>query len=214
MQWGTATLSFQPGPLPNPQNFSIKCRVQPTELRAVASFHWQWLNHNILSADMLSHGIQLWPIAKQQGYLWLSLIGWSPSTKLKGHIPGTQPEAKTGSSLFVLYFTLSNSCGLFFFSNWLPTLLCHSLTVSPAFPLMFPLSPSLLNYHSAVTLVPLLCNCIWNSKSRAAHIQRSPFLCGLHPGPLSPWPPFFQTVFSCCFCKEIWRLGKTISTEP
>lgn len=145
MQRGTATLSFRPGPLPNPQNFSIKCRVQPTELRAVASFHWQWLNHNILSADMLSHGIQLWPIAKQQGYLWLSLIGWSPSTKLKGHIPGTQPEAKTGSSLFVLYFTLSNPYSLFFFfffSNWLPTLLCHSLTVSPAFPLMFPLCSS------------------------------------------------------------------------
>lgn len=81
--------------------------VQPIELRAVASFHWQWLNHNILSTDMLSHGIQLWPIAKQQGYLWLSLIGWSLSTKLKGHIPGTQPEAETGSSLLALYFTLS-----------------------------------------------------------------------------------------------------------
>lgn len=49
--------------------------VQPIELWAVASFHWQGLNHNILSADMPSHGIQLWPIAKQQSYLWLSLIG-------------------------------------------------------------------------------------------------------------------------------------------
>lgn len=78
--------------------------VQPIELRLVASFHWQWLNHNILSTDTLSHGIQLWPIAKQQGYLWLSLIGWSLSTKLKGHIPGTQPEAQTGSSRFT--FTL------------------------------------------------------------------------------------------------------------
>lgn len=73
----------------------IATQVQPIKLWAVASFHWQWLNHNILSVDMLSHGILLWPIAKQPGYLWLSLIGWSLSTKLKGHIPGTQPEAKT-----------------------------------------------------------------------------------------------------------------------
>lgn len=53
----------------------IEAEVQPIELRAVASFYWQSLNHNILSTAMLSHGIQLCPIAKQQGYLWLPLIG-------------------------------------------------------------------------------------------------------------------------------------------
>lgn len=113
------------------------CNQSPTYwTQSVASFHWQWLNHNILSTDMLSHGILLWPIAKQHSYLWLSLIGWSLSTKLKGHIPGTQPEAKTGNSLPLLYFTLSNSCTLFPFSDWLPTLLCHSLADSL---LVFPL---------------------------------------------------------------------------
>lgn len=152
------SLSFQTGPTHNEQNLrsvSVKNRVggtnvlhvftaakvQPIELRAVASLRWLWLNHNILSTDMLSHGIQLWPIAKQQGYLWLSLIGWSLSTKLKGHIPGTQPEAQTGSSRFTL---LSHAWS--FFSPPTDDLICcvtlSLFLVFPLLPLMFPLYSS------------------------------------------------------------------------
>lgn len=95
--------------------------VQPTGQQALAPFHrlTVWLNHNILSVDVLSHGIQQWPIAKRQGYFWLSLIGWCLSTKLKGHIPGTQPKAKqkkekTGCDLFVPDFQTAIFCTLHF----------------------------------------------------------------------------------------------------
>lgn len=132
--------------------------VQPIELRAVASFHWQWLNHNILSADMLSHGIQLWPIAKQQGYLWLSLIGWSLSTKLKGHIPGTQPEAETGSSLLAFYFTLSLILVAVFFLLQLTTNFVVSL--SRCFCHFSPHVPSLQLFQITIAPLPLSLCCV------------------------------------------------------
>lgn len=134
-------------------------QVQPIELRAVASFHWQWLNHNILSVDMLSHGIQLWPIAKQQGYLWLSLIGWSLSTKLKGHIPGTQPEAETGSSLPVLYFTRSHSWSLSVFVFFSP-LWNFVVSLSHCLPHFSPHVPSLQPFQITIAPLPLSLCCV------------------------------------------------------
>lgn len=171
----------------------------------MASFHWQWLNHNILSTDMPSHGIQLWPIAKQQGYLWLSLIGWSLSTKLKGHIPGTRPEAETGSSRFTL---LPHSCSGF--SPLTDYLLC---CVTLSLFLFLPscsFSTALPNYHS---LVPLLCNCIWKSKAgpltSRGHHSSVAYILVLH---LHGHHASNRVFFS--LREEIWRLVKTISTEP
>lgn len=113
-------------------------QILPIEHQAVASFHRQRLSHNLFSMDLLSHGIVLWPIAKQQGYGWLSLIGWSLCTELKGHIPGTQPEAEPGSSSHSPLHSLSP----------LPPLLClylfyqlFSLSLIPIFLLLFQFVP-------------------------------------------------------------------------
>lgn len=116
----------------------------------------------------------------------------------------------------VLLYSLAQSCSCFFFFPLTDYQLC-CVTLSLFLPPLpsCSLSTALSNYHSPITLVPLLCNCIWTSKagpltSRGHHSSVAYILVlHLHGHHASKQchRPFF-------FCKEIWKLVKTVPTGP
>lgn len=142
---------------------------------------------------MLTHGIQLQPIAERQGYLWPTLIGRSMSTNTKrAHTRNTawsrnwQQIARALFHSHCLQTDTRLCCvTLFTFSSFFPEFSAPGL--SKAFP----------HYHS-----PLFLCCVigaWNGKTTGARFQRSPF-----PLRLTSWifismvtlsPNYFTVVF-------------------
>lgn len=121
-----------------------------------------------------------WAIAEQQGYLWPTLIGRSMSTNTKrAHTRDTAWSRNWQQFARALF----HSCCLRTDSR----LCCVTLLLFLALP-RIPCTQAL---HGSSTLpqplVPLLCNWSWNGKTTAARFQRSPFLCGSHPGSSSLW---------------------------
>lgn len=169
---------------------------------------------------MLSHGIQLRPIRERQGYFRLSLIGWSVSRELKGHIPGTQPAAQTGSqSRFACTFPFASSLKQHI---CLSSILCGLIFMFQFFffypiSLLFPRLQLVQITKKPISLASLLCNCICNSQGKLFMSRGHPFLCGEHPGPSSPWTPYFQTLSLSLFgtnlkaCKRQSPYGHNLS---